>query len=87
MQDQLRFLFATLAGWVSGGFILGVIVTVIASLVIARNTCVCTGVHDGKFIDPPIKGTDIANMTSSDAYGLVEMPAQPHNYEYVTPKP
>ena len=61
--------------------------TVIASLAIARNRCDCSGVHDGKFVDPPVKGTAVANMTSSDAYGMVEMPSQPHNYEYVTPKP
>ena len=75
---------ATLAGWVLGGFILGVIVTVIASLAIARNRCVCSGVHDGEFVDPPVKGTAVANMTISDAYDTVEMPAQPHDYEYVT---
>ena len=61
--------------------------TVIASLAIARNRCVCSGGHDDKCVDPPAKGTAVANMTISDAYGMVEMPAEPHNHEYVIPEP
>ena len=78
---------ATLAGFIVGSFILGALVSAIVGFAVARNSQCRRSSQDDNCVDPPVKGTAIANMTSSDAYGMVEMPAQPHNYEYVTPKP
>ena len=79
---------ATLAGSVIGSFLLGVLLaTAIFCVAITRNTRGRASDQYDKFVHSPNKGTTTNNMTSSDAYDLVEMPTQPHNYEYVTPKP
>ena len=77
---------ATLAGVSLGTFILGFFAAVAICFAIIRNRG-DRQVKDDKLISYPKPGTISANMTSSEAYGLAEMPAQLHTYEYVTPKP
>ena len=79
---------ATLAGFILGSFTLGALASAIVGFAVARNSQCRRSGQDNNCVGPPVSsGTAIANMTSSDAYGMVEMPAQPHKYEYVTPKP
>ena len=61
--------------------------TAIVAFAITRNSRGCASCQDDKLANPERRGTTTVNMTKSDAYGMVEMPAQLHNYEYVTPKP
>ena len=68
-------------------FVLGVIVTAIVGFAITRCRRCSPSKKDDKCADPPSTGNASINMTTNDAYGIDETPAQSQNYDYVIPNP
>ena len=63
-----------------GGVLLG---AACCYFIIMRKLSVSSSHQDVKLGTLPHIGTTTVNMTTSDAYGIPDMPAERHNYDYI----
>ena len=76
--------YGLVVGTGAGSLFVGVLVGAACSCIIMRKLSDSSSHQDVKIGALQDIGTTTGNMTSSDAYGMAEMPAEQHNYDYIS---
>ena len=76
--------YVLVAGVGFGSLFVGVLLGATFCCIIIRKLSDSSSHQDVKLGALPDIGTTTVNMTSSDAYGMAEMPAEQHNYDYIS---